>query len=144
MNTPLQQLIEQIKKMPAYEFEPVVIGIVEKAESLLPVEEDSARSVFEEGVDLGYELAGLHMGGKTIEDNEVHYGLTKREHFAAMAKTPDAILLGLVDAWKGDGGSLPLWNDVMIKQFAKLEAEYKVAAADALIEALNKPPTNEP
>jgi len=69
-------------------------------------------------------------------------GLTKREHFAAMAKTPDAILLGLVDAWKGDGGSLPLWNDVMIKQFAKLEAEYKVAAADSLIEALNKPQTN--
>ena len=34
MQTPLQQQIEQIKTMPAYEFDPVVTGIVEKAESL--------------------------------------------------------------------------------------------------------------
>lgn len=70
--------------------------------------------------------------------DEPNNGLTKLEYFSAMAKVPDAILQGLVDSWEGEGGNLPLWDSEMINQFAKLEAEYKVSAAKALIEQLNK------
>lgn len=55
--------------------------------------------------------------------NSVHYGLTKREHFAAMA------MQGMYS------------NNGMVDQFGYAEtlAKEAVAIADALIKALNEP-----
>lgn len=70
-----------------------------------------------------------------------HYGLTKREHFAVMAKY-DENEYSLSALQIIVGSDIPRDLQGIIEWNIKAEAAIKVMKADALIEALNKNPNH--
>lgn len=74
----------------------------------------------------------------------IAHGLSKREYFASMAKTPDFILEQELVLWRGDDNRLPPVGSIqyaeMMKAIAAIDSAYAIYRSDALITQLNQQP----
>lgn len=78
--------------------------------------------------------------GQICNERYAFEGLTKREYFAAMAKTPDFILEQELSLWRGDRNHLPQVGSIdyikMMRAIADIDSAYAIFKADSILKQL--------